>query len=108
MKKLKFVDSVMHNYCYQRLKMKWARTKKISARHLTWDSYGDLEHPYTQLKKSKRMSAIWNHDSYSSFTVYTVNSVIRYQLMHTRDKILGFIPTKTKRVWEKVENRLHT
>ena len=72
-KKLKFVDSSLHKYCYKIKKKKWARTKRNYARHLTWDSYNDSEHPYTKLKVSKPIREWWNHDLYCSFKVYTKN-----------------------------------
>ena len=67
---LKFRDSTMHRFCYEIKNMKWARTKINQARHLTWDSYNDLGHPYTKIKISKKFEETWNHELYSPFKVY--------------------------------------
>lgn len=63
----KFQDSVLHKYCYGRLGRRWARTKKATFRHLTWDNYANLDHPYTRMKRSKSFVDHWSHDRYSSF-----------------------------------------
>jgi hypothetical protein len=64
---LKFRDNVLFDYCYHILRKKWVRTRRGTARHLTWDHYGDLNHPYTKLKLSRSLQEIWAHDSYSTF-----------------------------------------
>lgn len=64
-KNLRFLDSTMANYCYNNLK-KWGRTKYSSARHLTWDSYADINHPYTKEKFRKNFNQTWKHYNYFS------------------------------------------
>lgn len=75
---LKFLDFELANYCREIARKKWVRTKKSVARHLTWDSYHDLEHPYTKLKLSKSYEQTWAHNSYSSYHVLTKNSVSKH------------------------------
>lgn len=64
--KINFVDSAMHKFCYNIANKKWARTKTSKARHLTWDSYADLEHPYTKQKLSKSFKNTWKSRNYKS------------------------------------------
>lgn len=64
-----FVDGVLHEYCYDVLRKKWARTKKTNAIHLTWDLYRDLNHPYTKLKTSKSFRNTWYHSKTATFTL---------------------------------------
>ena len=68
---LKFRDSTMHKFCYEIKNKKWARTKINQARHLTWDSYNNLGHPYTKNKISKKFEETWDHELYSPYKVYT-------------------------------------
>jgi hypothetical protein len=56
-----FIDGKMQEYCYQVKKMKWARTKRTQAYHLTWDLYKDPTHRYTRLKTSKTFAETWRH-----------------------------------------------
>lgn len=65
-----FTDSSMANYCYNIQNKKWGRTKKSKALHLTWDSYNDLNHPYTVEKLKKTFSQTWNHKDYFSLVEY--------------------------------------
>lgn len=69
-RKESFTDSSMANYCYNSLNKKWGRTKYSKALHLTWDSYNDLNHPYTIEKIKKSFSQIWNHKDYFSLVQY--------------------------------------
>jgi hypothetical protein len=66
-KNLNFVDGVMHRYCYDEVKMTWARTKYAKAYHLTWDLYSDRNHPYTKLKTSKSFHETWYHMRKASY-----------------------------------------
>jgi hypothetical protein len=68
----KYVDTEMHRYCRSNGK-RWVTTKNTKAIHLTWNSYNNLEHPYTKLKLSKSLVEHWNHSKSSDFTVYTKN-----------------------------------
>lgn len=77
--RLKFVDSTLHNFCYQVLHKKWVIVKESKAKHLTWDSYQDLNHPYTQLKLSKNLTQTWKHDNYSSYTVYCKDKTLKVE-----------------------------
>jgi hypothetical protein len=72
--RVKLRDSEMHRYCYKELRKKWARTKQSAARHLTWDSYQKLEHPYTRIRRSKPFDNTWNHDRYCSYYAYKIGS----------------------------------
>ncbi len=65
-----FTDSSMANYCYNSQNKKWGRTKNSKALHLTWDSYNDLNHPYTIEKLKKSFSQTWNHKDYFSLVEY--------------------------------------
>ncbi|CAN5739178.1 hypothetical protein BH11VER1_BH11VER1_08630 [soil metagenome] len=62
----KLRDGYIHNYA-RATGRKWAKTKLHHAIHLTWDAYGDLEHPYTKMKLSKSFDEIWNHNDYCSY-----------------------------------------
>ncbi|HEY9170174.1 MAG TPA: hypothetical protein VIN72_11850 [Lutibacter sp.] len=73
-KKESLSDSSMSNYCYKFLGKRWARTKKSNALHLTWDSYNDINHPYTIEKLKKTFSQIWNHKDYFSLVEYESNN----------------------------------
>lgn len=86
---VKFVDSVLHEYCYKVAHKKWAKTKKHLAKHLTWDIYNDLQHSYTKLKTSKTLEQIWNHNLYSPFEVYTKNSIQKYDIPKTYAELFG-------------------
>ena len=65
---MRFLDSHIHWYSYEYLHLKLARTKLSTAKHLTWDLYQDLNHPYTQLKLSKKLSEHWNHSDFCSYS----------------------------------------
>ena len=67
----KFDDVHMYHYCYGVLKKKWVKTKYAKAYHLTWDTYADLNHPYTIEKK--RIYA--NQDLVNKWCGYTVFSL---------------------------------
>jgi hypothetical protein len=66
-RKVPFVDSSMHYYCYNELHKKWARTKDSTVYHLTWDLYKDPEHPYTKLKTQKSHEDTWYHQEASDY-----------------------------------------
>ena len=57
----RYRDSELQAYCYRARHMRWARTRRAMARHLTWDSYGDSNHPYTRLKLSRSFDEHWIH-----------------------------------------------
>jgi glycosyltransferase involved in cell wall biosynthesis len=65
------VDGAMHTYCEQVLHSKWARTKKATAYHLTWDLYNDPDNAYTKLKNSKSFDETWHHKRTSDYTLTT-------------------------------------
>ncbi len=54
----RFHDSLLHQYCYGVVDMKWARTKKAKAYHHTWDLYRDKDHPYTKFKLSGKVAKV--------------------------------------------------
>lgn len=68
---LKFVDTVIRQYCREVVNRKWARTKRNTAIHLTWNRYKDLNHPYTKLKLQKSFKKTWFHDSYCGGVIYS-------------------------------------
>lgn len=65
----KLVDYKMFKYCTL-LGKKWARTKKSLAYHLTWDSYSNLEHPYTKWKSKLTHQELWEHERYCNYTLF--------------------------------------
>jgi hypothetical protein len=67
----KSIDSALHHYCEEVRSMKWARTKKTKAYHLTWDLYQDLNHPYTIMRLQKNHDETWRHDEISDYTLTT-------------------------------------
>jgi len=75
---LKILDGYLHQYCYKVLKMKWARTVKSTAIHLTWNNYNDLENEYTQLKTAKTFHETWNHHSYASYVQYSKKGISKH------------------------------
>jgi hypothetical protein len=74
---LRFLDNAMHHYCYHIARKKWLKTALSKARHLTWDVYSNLEHPYTKHKLGMNLGRIWNHDFQSSYEVYTPDQLGR-------------------------------
>ncbi len=66
----RIVDTEMHHYG-ARLGKKWARTKKTTAYHLTWDLYADLNHPYTKLRLGKSHKQTWQHTHRSDYKLTT-------------------------------------
>lgn len=63
-------DASMKDFCANVLGKKWAVTKHSRVRHLTWDLYQDLEHPYTRMRSSRTLKDTWAHNRYSSYTLY--------------------------------------
>jgi hypothetical protein len=68
---LHFLDSDLHVYAYGTLTKRWARTKRATARHLTWDRYADLSHPYTTAKLARSFEQIWRHSDRCPYSLYT-------------------------------------
>ncbi len=66
---LVFCDYNLNSYCKKVLNKKWCRTKNAKAIHLTWDSYNNLEHPYTQFKLTKTFDEHWNQKFKASYKV---------------------------------------
>ena len=64
---LPFVDGSLHRYCTEVIHKKWARTKRASALHLTWDLYHDITHPYTQFKLGKSFKQTWYHGKTAAY-----------------------------------------
>ena len=60
----RFYDVNLHHFSKPR---HWARTKLHQARHITWDTYRDRNHPYTQMKTNTPFQALWNHDEYAGY-----------------------------------------
>ncbi|MEI9913708.1 MAG: hypothetical protein WDN66_01755 [Candidatus Saccharibacteria bacterium] len=61
------IDNALHDYSYRILKMKYARTKKAKAYHLTWDLYADKNNSYTKYKDKKGFNKLWNHERVDSY-----------------------------------------
>lgn len=95
--RLRFTDTELFNYCYGVLHMRWARTRKSLARHLAWDRYHDLVHPYTRRKLSKSFQDTWRHYRYCGFQVYTEESVKRH--VPWRRIGSGYIFEFQRRLW---------
>lgn len=66
----RFVDGTFGGYV-RSAGRKWAVTKRSSARHLVWDLYADLDHPYTRLKLAKSFRRTWYHYRYAACDVWT-------------------------------------
>jgi hypothetical protein len=74
---LPFVDSQMHRYCYSKRRLRWARTRRTIAHHITWDIYADLNHPYTRLKNQLMQDGrCWEHRRTSRARVVTADGVV--------------------------------
>jgi len=71
---LEFRDGVLEDYCYKVRGQKWGITKYTTFRHLTWDSYSDLGHPYTRFKASKTFEEHWVHRNVSAYYEVTASS----------------------------------
>jgi len=82
-------DSSMANYCYNSQNKKWARSKKSKALHLTWDSYNDLNHPYTIEKLKKSFSKTWNHKDYFSLVEYISITGKKYYFFDFKRIVFG-------------------
>ena len=70
---LHFLDSHLHVYSYNTLNKRWARTRRATARHLTWDRYADLSHPYTTAKLSRSFDETWRHSDRCAYRLYTAS-----------------------------------
>jgi hypothetical protein len=66
-KGVKHIDSEMFKYCYNTLNMKWVRTKKSKAYHLTWDLYADKNHPYTKFRLKNSFKDTWYHKNTAKY-----------------------------------------
>lgn len=86
-----FTDSSMANYCYRIIGKKWARTKKSKALHLTWDSYNNINHPYTIEKLKKTFSQTWSHKDYFSLVEYNSNSGKKYFFIDFKRFVFGLL-----------------
>lgn len=62
-----FIDGQMHYYCNKVKSMKWARTKKSLAYHLTWDLYNDPNSVYRKAKPTKIRRKTWYHNRKTEF-----------------------------------------
>jgi len=79
---LEFRDMILFEYCYQVLGMRWAMTKGSTFRHLAWDLYADLDHPYTKFKLSKSLHEHWEHrrpSAYIEISASTDNAIDRLE-----------------------------
>ncbi|MBB6734520.1 hypothetical protein [Cohnella zeiphila] len=65
------LDIPMHHYCHHVLGKKWGKTKLSQAVHLTWDVYADSGHPYQEWKSKQDLEALFVHDRYCQFQVYS-------------------------------------
>lgn len=64
------LDVMMHEFCYKVLGKKWGKTKISKAVHLTWDIYGDSNHPYQKWKSQMNLHELFIHDHYCPYEVY--------------------------------------
>jgi hypothetical protein len=64
-----FTDFNLKKYSKEVLNKKWCRTRNAKAAHLTWDSYSNPEHPYTQFKLTKTFDEHWNQRLKASYKV---------------------------------------
>jgi hypothetical protein len=63
---MNLTDGTMSKFCYGIIQKKWARTPINSLLHLTWDSYADINHPYTIAKLKKSFKQTWHSKKYYS------------------------------------------
>lgn len=100
---LRFRDGVLADYCYRVLRKKWVRTRRSSARHLTWDRYCDPQHPYTQLKLARSFEATWNHANYCGYERYTCRGVERHL---SPERVVRSHPLRRVReLWDRAASR---
>ncbi|ANV83289.1 hypothetical protein AWQ21_02170 [Picosynechococcus sp. PCC 7003] len=93
-----FIDSSLHFFCYEVLKEKWVIIKNSQAKHLTWDSYQDLSHPYTKFKIKKTFTETWNHQLYSGYTIFTKGNLSTGQYCSTKKTFNSSNPKVTLRL----------
>jgi len=70
---LVWVDAEMRNYA-EKKNMKWARTKKTKAYHLTWDLDVDPNHEYHEFRK-KPFQEKWLHNDTCGYVIYNKENV---------------------------------
>ncbi|MHA1757628.1 MAG: hypothetical protein ACTSVV_12715 [Promethearchaeota archaeon] len=80
--RLKFIDVMLHFYCYSIINKKWARTKENQAIHLTWDKLNVATRENDQIINNKKDFRIWNHNKYSKFRVYSRKGNLIYYLSY--------------------------
>lgn len=104
--KLNFVDGAMHRFCYNIYNKQWARTKRNEARHLTWDSYADLNHPYTKQKLSQSFKNTWYTKNYlSTIHVYENGNPERTFTdwnRHLNKQVIPWITTTLYKIKKKI------
>lgn len=66
-----FVDGEMHKYCYDLKKLKWARTIKNTAYHITWDLYKEPDNLYTKNKLKTSFLETWHKRKESDYKLIT-------------------------------------
>lgn len=67
-----FCDGGMRKFCIK-IGKKWLKTKFNKIRHITWDLYHDLDHPYTKMK-IQPLSQIFFVSEYCDHTIYSLNN----------------------------------
>lgn len=98
-KGIPYVDWHIHNFA-KSINKKSGRTKNTKAKHLTWDYYQDLNHPYT---KEKMLPPPWNDKDSCKYTIYpeqnnpvvTVACVTYNHVKFIRQAIDSFLMQKT-------------
>ncbi len=70
-KNLLMRDEQMHHFAIHH-KMKWVRTKRNKAYHLTWDNYTNNDE-YMQWKSQYTVREIWDTKKASNYILYTKN-----------------------------------
>lgn len=100
----RFTDLVLARYGREILHKKWVLTKHHRARHLTWDVYADLDHPYTRLKVASTFRDTWHHFEYCPYSVYTKDSISRS--VPTAKIVFGRVLASVTMVYERIEGLL--
>ncbi|MDR1849156.1 MAG: hypothetical protein LBQ75_03875, partial [Zoogloeaceae bacterium] len=69
-KKGQLSDANSFHILEKHLGLKWVKTKKAQAYHLTWDVYADPDHPYAKWKLAHTYHEIWHHSRYCDYALF--------------------------------------
>jgi len=67
---MKWTDTTIHHFAYVHQHRIMAKTKNHLVRHLAWDLYADLNHPYTESKMKKSILQLWEHDEVCDYQLF--------------------------------------